>query len=241
VVNDDRAAQDLLTQVTEEWQQAGVLDVLCGLVREIWRADLGRYEPELGDDLMSLGVQASRNLSNLAVRELQDVPGVIAQHKMTLEVSYGGRVLHVGKAPSDASDWNVDHVDWADSDVRESAAAANSAAYQPIVGTLFEDLEPVFGQQVNPAALRHLHLTWQGFPDGGTRTWLGFPQLGLRPWYAVQLIDDATGSSALGDPTGPAPTAPLPTSPASEPDFDALNEPDVPVVRRRPGRRQLGA
>jgi hypothetical protein len=226
-VNDDRVVQDLLVQVAEEWQQAGVLDVLCGLVREVWQADLDRYAPDLGDDLMSLGVQASRNLCNLAVRELRDVPGVIAQNKKTLEVAYGGRILHAGKAPSDASDWNVDHVDWAESDVRESAAAANSAAYQSIAGTLFEDLEPVDGQRVDPAALRHLHLTWQGFPDGGTRTWLGFPQLGLRPWYAVHLIDDATvGRQATSAATS---------------DFDRLSEPDVPVRRRSPNRRQLGA
>jgi hypothetical protein len=196
-VNHDLAAQELLAEVVEEWQRAGVLNVLCALVRSIWRDDLDRYRPELGDDPMSLGVQASRNLCNLAVRELRDVPGVLAQNKKTLEIAYSGRILHTGKAPSDSLDWKVDHVDWAESDVRESAAASNSAAYHSIVGTLFEDLEPVAGQRVNPAALRHLHLTWQGFPDGGTRTWLGFPQLGLHPWYAVLLIDDAASVSAV--------------------------------------------
>lgn len=181
--------QDLLIQVADEWDEAGVLNVLCSLVKQVWTVDLQRYRPDLGDDLMSLGVQASRNLCNLAVRELREVPGVLAQNRKTLEVAFEGRVLHVGKAPSDSRDWTVEHVDWAESEVRESAAAANSAAYQSRAGTLFEDWEPLTGQSVDPTALRNLHLTWQGFPDGGTRTWLGFPQLGLHPWYAVMMID----------------------------------------------------
>ena len=224
-VTDDGAVQQLLAEVAEQWQRGGVLDPLCDLVRQVWRADLDRFEPELGDDLMSLGVQASRNLSNLAVRELSDVPHVIAQHKKTLEIGFGGRVLHAGKAPSDSSDWSIDHVDWSDSEVRESAAAANTAAYQSSAGTLFEDLEPVSGQRINPAALRHLHLTWQGFADGGTRTWLGFPQLGIRPWYAVMLLDDASLIGATLDQAVVPGTAALPN-------FSDLHEPDLRINRR---------
>lgn len=210
--------QALLAQVAQEWDEAGVLDVLCTLVKQIWRADLARFRPDLGDDLMSLGVQASRNLCNLAVRELREVPDVLAQSRKTLEVVYDGRVLHTGKAPSDSRDWSIEHLDWAESEVRESAAAANSAAYQSTVGTLFEDWGPLTGQRIDPTALRHLHLTWQGFPDGATRTWLGFPQLGLHPWYAVMMIDDAPSTMldfvAAGEP-GPRPAhrpAPRPAS-----------------------------
>jgi hypothetical protein len=224
-VTDDRAVQQLLAEVAEQWQRGGILDRLCELVRQVWRADLDRFEPELGDDLMSLGVQASRNLCNLAVRELSELPHVIAKNKKTLEIGFGGRVLHTGKAPSDSLEWNIDHVDWADSEVRESAAASNTAAYQTSAGTLFEDLDPVPGQRVNPAALRHLHLTWQGFPDGGTRTWLGFPQLGIRPWYAVMLLDDATSLGAVPDQTVVPGTAALPN-------FSELHEPDIRLVRR---------
>ena len=217
--------QQLLAEVAQEWQQGGVLDRLCDLVNRVWRADLDRYEPDLGDDPMSLGVQASRNLCNLAVRELQDLPGVIAQNRKTLEIGYAGRVLHTGKAPSDSLDWNIDHVDWADSEVRESAAAANTAAYQSTTDTLFQFLEPMDGRRSNPAALRHLHLTWQGFGDGGTRTWLGFPQLGIRPWYAVMVVDDATVAEAAVDPGAKV-------SPPALLGFSDLHEPEVPVNRR---------
>jgi hypothetical protein len=230
-VTDDLAARDLLARVADEWTAAGVLGVLCRLVGQIWRADLDRYEPEaMGDDLMSLGMQASRNLCNLAVRELHDLPGVQARDRNTLEIGYGGRVLHTGKAPSDAPDWNVQHLDWADSDVRERAAEANTAAYQSPAGTLFEDLEPLPGQRVNPEALKHLHLTWQGLADGSTRTWLGFPQLGLSPWYAVMAIDDSAAPSLVDLRRGAAPGASLQ-------DFDLLGEPEVAITPRpRPAR-----
>lgn len=188
---DDFAAQKLLEQVTDEWAATGVLRVLCQLVQEVWPRDLARCDPELGDDAMSLGMQASRNLCNLAVRRLKGVPGVLARDRRTLEITYGGRVLHVGKAPSDSPSWDVDQVDWAESEVREHAAAANTAAYQSAGGTLFQNWDVLPGQNADPSALQHLHLTWQGLADGSTRTWLGFPQLGLRPWFAVLLLDDA--------------------------------------------------
>jgi hypothetical protein len=194
---DDFAAQKLLEQVTDEWAATGVLRVLCELVDQVWRTDLQRYDPDLGDDAMSLGMQASRNLCNLTVRRLQGVPGVLARDRKTLEINYAGRVLHVGKAPSDSPTWEVDQVDWADSDVREHAAAANTAAYQSASGTLFDDWDALPGQNADPSALQHLHLTWQGLADGSTRTWLGFPQLGPRPWFAVLLLDD----TRLGDVT----------------------------------------
>jgi hypothetical protein len=244
---DDVAAGELLDHVTEAWVAQGVLIVLRDLVQQVWRTDLARHDETLGDDAMSLGMQASRNLCNLAVRRLHDVPGVVARDRRTLEVTYADRVLHVGKAPSDSPSWEVDQVDWADSDVREQAAIANTAAYQSTVGTLFEDWdEPLPGPNRDPSALRHLHLTWQGLADGRTRIWLGFPQLGSRPWYAVRRLDepmagadstDATGPTAPNDPTGPTGAGTDPVLPY----FDRLGEPDVPVSRRAERPRRQGA
>jgi hypothetical protein len=125
------------------------------------------------------------------------MPGVVARDRRTLEVGYHGRVLHVGKAPSDSPNWQVDQVDWADSEVREHAAAANTAAYQSSSGTLFEGWDALPGQNLDPSALEHLHLTWQGLADGSTRTWLGFPKLGSPPWFAVLLLDDARAHCLL--------------------------------------------
>ena len=205
---DDFAAQELLEQVTDEWAATGVLRVLRELVDQVWRTDLERYDHELGDDAMSLGMQASRNLCNLTVRRLQGRPGVLARDRRTLEIGYAGRVLHVGKAPSDSPTWDVDQVDWADSEVREHAAAANTAAYQSSSGTLFENWDALPGQNLDPSALLHLHLTWQGLADGSTRSWLGFPQLGLRPWFAVLLLDDARVGDVTIDLTAVEPRPP---------------------------------
>ena len=188
---EDDAARELLEEVTAAWVSTGVLGVLRDLVDQVWHTDLARFDRDLGDDAMSLGMQASRNLCNLTVLRLADVPGVVARDRRTLEITYGDRVLHVGKAPSDSPAWEVTQVVWADSEVREHAAAANSTAYQSSAGTLFEDWPALHGQGTDPTALRHLHLTWQGLADGSTRTWLGFPQLGGHPWYAVLELDDA--------------------------------------------------
>ena len=234
---DDLAALRLLEAVTDEWAATGVLGVLCDLVDQVWRTDLDRYEPELGDDAMSLGMQASRNLCNLSARRLQGVRGVSASNGKTLEVRYRHRVLHVGKAPSDSPSWSVDQVDWADSEVREHAAAANTAAYQSSSGTLFEGWDALPGQSDDPSALRHLHLTWQGLADGRTRTWLGFPQLGRRPWYAVLPLDPARVRGVALDVTAAVPAeSPLVT--LDLPDFDTLGEPDVPVTRRPDAHRR---
>jgi hypothetical protein len=224
-VIEDAAAQALLDEVVNEWTDGDVLGVLRELVPTVWRKNVDRYEPRLGDDPTTLGIQSSRNLCNLAVRQLVGVPGVQARDVKTLEVTYRGRVLHAGKIRSRSRSWNVSSVDWADSDVRSICAEANTNAYLPVAGTLFGDLGPLSGQPVDPRALRHLMLMWQGFDDGGTRTWLGFPCLGTKPWFAVVLLDDDHGGHGGIPADGEAPVPPAP-------DFDTLGEPDLDVARR---------
>ena len=191
---------------------------------EVWRRNLIRYEPALGDDAQSLGIQSSRNICNLAVDQLRNVDGVDARDLRTLEVTHAGRVLHVSKVGSRSRAWDVSGIDWAQSEVRTSSASANSDAYMPVEGTLFESFGPLPGQPANPSVLGHLHLAWPGFDDGGTRVWLGFPRIGAPAWFAVVLLDDNPGSSGghRSDDTQPRPT----------PDFDTLSEPAVELARR---------
>jgi hypothetical protein len=229
---DDYAAQEMLEQVTDEWAATGVLRVLRQLVDQVWKTDLQRYDESLGDDAMSLGMQASRNLCNLTVQRLQHVPGVLARDRRTLEIGYAGRVLHVGKAPSDSPTWSVDQVDWAESDLREHAAAENSAAYQSAGGTLFDGWDALPGQQLDPAALLHLHLTWQGLADGSTRSWLGFPRLGARPWFAVLLLDDARIGQHTIDLRTPDPQPPR-VNVLHLPELDTLSDPRLSDPRAR--------
>jgi hypothetical protein len=225
VVRDD-AACELLHDVVADWTTNGPLGVLHEIARRVWLTDVTRYEPDLGDDPLSLGIQASRNLCNLAVAEMSGMPGVAAVDRRTLEVRYGGRVLHTGKAPSEDPAWDVSSLDWSSSEVRDEAARRNTLAYQPLTGTLFEELGPVHGQRVDAAALLNLHFLWQGFPDGTIRSWLGFPRLGQPPWFAVLRLDDADGASGLGLPE----LTPAGSSPGAS--FDVLGEPSVPVIRR---------
>jgi hypothetical protein len=214
-VIEDAGVQALLDEIVVDWTDGGVLDVLRELVPIVWRRNLDRYEPaRLGDDAMTLGVQSSRNLCNLAVRRLASMTGV----------TYKGRVLHAGKVTSRSPVWDVSAVDWSQSEVRTTCAEINTKAYMPTTGTLFETVGALPGQRVDPRALRRLQLMWQGFDDGGTRAWLGFPRLGIAAWFAVVQLDDGRGGRG-GLPVDDAPMPPVP-------DFDTLGEPVLGLARR---------
>lgn len=209
----------------DHWLNEGPLGTVLELTAKVWRTNQERYEPErLGDDQLVLGIQCSRNLCNLTVRALHGVTGTKARDRQTLEVSFGGQVLHVNKAPAPSSQWNIWSMDWRTSDVREEAARLNSAAYHSDHGTLFANLPD--RKKGDVSELRHLHYTWQGLPDGEVRHWLGFPRLGDLPWFAVVELD---GPGDMGRGGQPATTTEPPTG---SPQFDALAEPTVRVTRR---------
>lgn len=222
---EDVAAQALLDEVVAEWAEGDALGALRELVPTVWRQNMIRYEPRLGDDATTIGQQSSRNLCNLAVRRLRGLDGVQARDARTLEVTHRGRTLHVGKVPSRSRNWKVSSVDWSTSEVRTLCAEANTEAYMPVAGTLFGNMGPLPGQPADPRALRHLMLVWQGFDDGTTRTWLGFPRLGADPWFAVVLLDDDRGGRGGMPADGGTPVPPTP-------DFDTLGEPNLDVARR---------
>lgn len=233
---EDAAARALLDEVVVEWTDGGVLGELRQLIGAVWRRNLDRWEPRLGDDAVSLGVQSSRNVCNLAVHRLQNVREVQARDVRTLEVSYRRRDLHVQKVTSRSPAWDVFSADWSDSDVRSLCAEANSRAYQRVSGTLFDSAGPMAGAPGDPRALRYLQLVWQGFDDGGTCCWVGFPAADEQmPWFAVvQLGDDPGGSGGL-DADGGGPV--LPVSPVDL-DFDTLPEPEVDLRRVEREARQ---
>jgi hypothetical protein len=221
----DGAAQELLLAVVDDWTRAGILPTLRAVTSEVWPRNLDRHEPDLGDDAMSLGVQSSRNVRNLAVRRLQDA-GVDARiEEQSLRIKHAGRVLHINKAAATSSIWDIDNQRWDDSEVRLLGAQANSQAYYPSDGTLF----PVRAR--DPQTLRHLHLTWQGLDHGPTRAWVGFPRLGDIPWFAVAPLAEAAPVNRSGQP----PAMPQ----ASSPNFDAMKVRDV-QVRLKQGDGALG-
>lgn len=222
----DAAAEALLHDVIDDWASRGILGTLRSVVDEVWPRNLDRYEPDLGDDRMVLGVQSSRNVRNLAVRLLENngVEASVVDH--SLQVKYAGRVLHIGKARSSASTWDVDSQRWDDSEVRLSGAKANSRAYLPSDGALF----PV--RAGDPVALRYLHMTWQGLDNNATRAWVGFPRDGDIPWFAVAPLAAADPLSLPSATTGPV----LPPSP----NFDDIESPQPEIKIKRQGKDQGG-
>lgn len=217
----DDAAEALLRSVIDDWATQGILGTLRSVVDEVWPRNLDRFEPDLGDDRMVLGVQSSRNVRNLAVRRLENdgVQASVVDH--SLQVKYAGRVLHIGKARSSATTWDIDSQRWDDSEVRQSGAMANSRAYFPSEGALF----PV--KASDPAALRYLHLTWQGLDNGATRAWVGFPRDGDIPWFAVAPLAAADPLRRPSAPAGPV----LPPAP----NYDAIQsrEPEITIKRQK--------
>jgi hypothetical protein len=230
-VNVDHVAQRALDTAVVDLRDCGVLEPMRALVGDVWKTNCTRYEPKLGDDSLSLGIQSSRNICNRAAHILRGLPGVVARGGKTLEIHRLGRVMHIGKVPSESRSWSIDSISWDDSDVRHRGAEANSSAYVTLAGTLFEGMGSFPGQPTDPAALGHLHMSWQGFADGTTRVWVGFPCLeAQRRWFAVSLLDGP------GDDGGRRNDGDQPTPP--EPDHDQMAEPTLPPMTRRDGQRQ---
>jgi hypothetical protein len=234
-VMNDHVAETLLKAVISEWRDDGPLGELEGIVQDVWRTNVARHEPDLGDDGISLGLQSARNICNRAVDELRGMPGVLVRGGLTLEIRFAGRMLHVGKAtPEPSRTWSVWSVDWESSDVRDDAARANWACYQPLSGTLLETLTPLPGLDVDVEALRYLHLAWQGFVDDAhCRAWLGFPSAGPQPWIAVLPLFDTAEAGRPG-------ASPMPGDSVMPPGpwYDAIPEPPVPLTIRRASRQR---
>ena len=211
----DDAASALLHEVVTDWAGAGILRPVRKVISEVWPRNLDRYEPDLGDDAMTLGVQSGRNVRNLAVRMLQEAGLDARIEDQSLRVKHAGRVLHINKVSSMSPSWHVDSQRWDDSEVRQFGAQANSQAYFPTQGALF----PVRAR--DPQALQHLHLTWQGLEGGDTRAWIGFPRIGDTPWFAITPVAAEARAGRAGTPS---------TSPTTgSPKFDAMQvrEPSI--------------
>lgn len=219
-----RSAEQLLDEVLDRWLTSGPLQDILDVIADVWRQNLDRQEPDLGDDAMSLGILCSRNVMNRCVAALRDQsPHFRVRGGLTLEVVYAGRVMHLSKVSSQQASWDPSFIDWESSEVRINGARENAAAYSSVRGTLFEGAneEATFGRSGDPSAMRHLHLAWQGLADEAVRAYVGFPTSGPTPWAAVSLVRDSrpNGGGTRNADTD-APVAPW---------HDALLEPDLPM------------
>ncbi len=179
---------DLLGEAITALRRREVLDPLEALVRQVYRRAAERHEPELGDDAMSFGTLVWRNLTNLAVAEFADRPGVDARiFGNSLEILCAGYILRLYSLQG-GLDSDVESVRWEGSDVRLGGAVENSEGAR-VAFDEDETLAPVFFGIVPPK--RHLRVAHAGdLGTGEAIAYLGFPRDnrdGGSPWFDVTL------------------------------------------------------
>ncbi|MGA8046401.1 MAG: hypothetical protein WCA30_09060, partial [Dermatophilaceae bacterium] len=105
------AATAALSHAVDAVASASLDARLSALVSEVWRANLGRHEPdELGDDAQTLGTTCARNIINRVERlvngsseheqEVWDIVGLrVARPYGALRLDYAQRHFYVMNSP----------------------------------------------------------------------------------------------------------------------------------------------
>lgn len=209
----DPIAASRLAEMKNRAVNAGFVEAARPAVRELWRANLDRYEPkELFDDARTLGFSASINVTNRLFAELgpqgpRRSPEMFATWELQTVVLHVGDVAirsvktpgSRGRKPRFATDFN-----WEEREGRASAAARNAA--QVDLPVRIEGASPLFEVEVPDAraklaACRDAFFVWGGDSDGRTAGWIGIPTVGRASWLAVDDLwfDDDLLESAIPD------------------------------------------
>ncbi|NEA30099.1 hypothetical protein [Streptomyces sp. SID13031] len=216
--------EELLAEVASDWTASGVLPELIGLLRDVWRTNLDRHEPALGDDAVTLGMGSARNYANRTVQEFAQRRDVLADLQgNSLRVVHLGRVLRASKLPGKTVLADPYSIDWDSSATRHQGPAANSQQLQLFEG--FESPDVELAANAASGSPRYLHLAWAGDAETGeVAAHLGFPRDtkdGAGPWFAVQLVHrDLPGDQ-------------LPIVPAVGYDADRFDQRPVPPIAVR--------
>jgi hypothetical protein len=199
------------------------------IIADVYLKNATRHDPLLGDDATTFGITTSRNIANLAVQRLNDIPGVAARLVDTaLEIMCGGYVLRQYKLPGATRDVSVNAISWDDSEAKLDGAVANSSTGQLSLDADLEEGAGAFGGIV--PAMRHLRLAHAAdLENGDCVIYLGIPRdnrLAGLPWFDVTVLFGDPGQGQLGSavPGGPAPSA--------GPSYDQLPLPEFELVRR---------
>lgn len=175
------------------------LDVLVQeAVKEVWRANRARHEPEeLFDDAFTLSTVSSRNLANRLFATVNRDIG-LRRAGVSATRDFMAIVLHVDafdirlvKTPYLAARKPnfVSSFDWKDSESRLAAAARNHKAYSPPVRK--PEMSPLFEmEQLNASETvrecRDAFLVWGAeYESELTAGWLGLPTTTPDRWLAV--------------------------------------------------------
>lgn len=197
------AAEAALESTVETCRASGLAAAWHALVLEVYAANLGRHEPdELGDTVMSFGIQCYENLKSRAIRRFRhddleaadahwDIDGLrVWTPRNVLTFDLGSTRVVTMKVPfteGRSPNWARSN-DWEQhSQIRLELATENSAALQyktHAPGAL--TLLPHTG---SPGAVRSYMLLWAGEADAAlTAGWLGVPILGDTPFIARELL-----------------------------------------------------
>ena len=216
--------------------QHGVTTVMTKIIGEVYARNAARHDPVLGDDATTFGITTSRNIANLAVQRLKELPGVRARLVDTaLEIMCDGYVLRQYKLPGVTCETSVDAISWEDSEAKLDGAIENSVTGQLTFDADLEAGAQAFGAVV--PVMRHMRLVHAGdLETGECVIYLGIPRDnrdGGRPWFDVAVIYGDPGGAG-GENRGPG--VPRDPSPPAGPRYDELPMPDVGLAPRPAAR-----
>ncbi|GAA2386925.1 hypothetical protein GCM10009855_28790 [Gordonia cholesterolivorans] len=197
------AARETLNIVADTCERSGLVNTWRALVQDVYASNLDRYEPdELGDTVMSFGIQCYENLKTRALRRFRhddleaadshwNVEGLhVGTPGNVLTFNFAGARFVTMKVPfSEGRSPNWDRSgDWdQDSQVRSQLANENSDALQ--YQTHAAGASPLFPHPGSPGDVRSFMLLWAGESDAAlTAGWLGVPILGDTPFIAHKQL-----------------------------------------------------
>ena len=212
----EEVVQDRLQAIVNTCTEVGLVEAWQGLIQEVYRNNLERYEPEeLGDTPRSFGSQCYENFKERCVRRFRrderDRPDAhwyiqglsVATPMNVLTFEFEDAHFVTMKVPYEQKrhpNWDGG-VDWTQgSQVRASLAAKNSEVLQyrtPAVGAV-----PLFAHPGSPGTVQNFMLLWGGEANAAlTAGWLAVPVLGDRPFIAHQKLWWDTDLDAQVTPT----------------------------------------
>lgn len=197
------AAREALDKAVDMCSVSGLVDAWRTLAQDVYASNLDRYEPdELGDTVMSFGIQCYENLRTRAIRRFRhddlehadahwDIDGLqVGTPGNVLTFDFAGARFVTMKVPfSERRCPNWDRSgDWEQySQVRSEIAAENSRVLQ--YRTHAAAASPLFPHPGSPGAVRNFMVLWSGESDAAlTAGWLGVPTLGDRPFIAYEKL-----------------------------------------------------
>lgn len=225
----------VLKQLRETVVTAGLDRLLSRLARQVWRSNLDRREPALGDTPRLLGINCAENLTQLLHAALTDSSTRIAGVKASM--TQGALLLEMGehrfrviKAPSGSGlkpDWARDFAWRPGRPLRYEMAETNSRVYP--TGREHPDIDALLSPEevglFRDARDLHDHLfVWAGVPGSPPRTsgWVATPTTDAPNFLAVEPLWLDKGDDV--EHSLPAATSPAPSA-----------EPELKLaVRRRP-------